>query len=121
MMTLALRTEVRRMVRRLHRVEVRRGRDDLEDDDDDRSCDGELNRMTQRWRFCERVVDLVSSSSPSSEVELLPLLYYHGVVWVRAPLAGPRPDRSRCTALRGAITSLNLMSKRLLLVTKYSA
>jgi hypothetical protein len=69
----------------------------------------------------ERVVDLVSSSSPSPEVELLPLLYYHGEVWVRAPLAGPRPDRGRCTALRGAITSLNLMSKRLLLVTKYSA
>ena len=44
-----------------------------------------------------------------------------GEVWVRAPLAGPRPDRGRCTALRGAITSLNLMSKRLLLVTKYSA
>ena len=43
------------MVRRLHRVEVRRGRDDLEDDDDDRSCDGESNRMTQRWRFCASV------------------------------------------------------------------
>ena len=44
MMTLALRTEVRSKVRRLHRVEVRRGRDDLEDDDDDRSCDGESNK-----------------------------------------------------------------------------
>ena len=44
-----------------------------------------------------------------------------GEVWDRAPLEGPGPDRARCTALRGAITSLNLMSKRLLLVTKYSA
>ena len=50
-----------------------------------------------------------------------PTLRYHGEVWDRAPLEGPGPDRARCTALRGAITSLNLMSKRLLLVTKYSA
>ena len=44
-----------------------------------------------------------------------------GEVWDRAPLEGPGPDHARCTALRGAITSLSLMSKRLLLVTKYSA
>ena len=75
MMTLALRTELRSMVRRLHRVEVRRGRDDLEDDDDDRSCDGESNKEddAEVAVLRERVVDLVSSSSPSPEVELLPL------------------------------------------------
>ena len=107
MMTLALRTEVRRMVRRLHRVEVRRGRDDLEDDDDDRSCDGELNRMTQRWRFCERVVDLVSSSSPSPEVELLPLFatmekFGTGLRWKAPALTVP-------AAPRCAVRSLHLI------------
>ena len=63
------------MVRRLHRVEVRRGRDDLEDDDDDRSCDGESIKEdnAEVAVLRERVVDLVSSSSPSPEVELLPL------------------------------------------------
>ena len=38
-----------------------------------------------------------------------------GEVWGRAPLGGLGPDRGRCAPLRGAVTSLSLMSDRCML------